>query len=141
MENLQSIIYQRRYQEALKAQLEGALSALQSNAYATVSDYLTKCYNDGYVGTMYDLHGQGIPIVIPLLMNTPDGVLLKLLKNTVPILPQFFLTIWSKPFPVRSNVFRQTTGRNSPNDSVLMVVLKSLPFFRSGFQSTESDTS
>ena len=43
MENLQSIIYQRRYQEALKAQLEGALSALQSNAYATVSDYLTKC--------------------------------------------------------------------------------------------------
>jgi len=63
MENLQSIIYQRRYQEALKAQLEGALSALQSNAYATVSDYLTKCYNDGYVGTMYDLHGQGIPIV------------------------------------------------------------------------------
>ena len=66
MENLQSIIYQRRYQEALKAQLEGALSALQSNAYATVSDYLTKCYNDGYVGTMYDLHGQGIPIVTPI---------------------------------------------------------------------------
>lgn len=63
MENLQSIIYQRRYQEALKAQLEGALSVLQSNASATVSDYLTKCYNDGYVGTMYDLHGQGIPIV------------------------------------------------------------------------------
>lgn len=66
MENLQSIIYQRRYQEALKAQLEGALSALQSNAYATVSDYLTKCYNDGYVGTMYDLHRQGIPIVTPI---------------------------------------------------------------------------
>ena len=66
MENLQSIIYQRRYQEALKAQLEGVLSALQSNAYETVSDYLTKCYNDGYVGTMYDLHGQGIPIVTPI---------------------------------------------------------------------------
>ena len=40
MENLQSIIYQKQYQEALKAQLEGVLSNLQSNSYATVSDYL-----------------------------------------------------------------------------------------------------
>ena len=80
-------------------------------------------------------------ISIPLLMNTPDGVLLKLLKNTVPILPQFFLTIWSKPFPVQLNAFRQTMDWNSQNVSVLMVALKSLPFFRSGFQSTESDTS
>jgi uncharacterized protein with gpF-like domain len=66
MENLQSIIYQRRYQEALKAQLEGALSNLQSNSYATVSDYLTKCYRDGYTGVMYDLQQTGIPIIMPI---------------------------------------------------------------------------
>lgn len=66
MENLQSIIYQRRYQEALKAQLEGALSNLQSNSYATVSDYLTKCYRDGYTGVMYDLQKTGIPIIMPI---------------------------------------------------------------------------
>lgn len=66
MENLQSIIYQKQYQEALKAQLEGVLSNLQSNSYATVSDYLTKCYRDGYTGVMYDLQQTGIPIIMPI---------------------------------------------------------------------------
>ena len=66
MENLQSIIYQKQYQEALKAQLEGILSNLQSNSYATVSDYLTKCYRDGYTGVMYDLQKTGIPIIMPI---------------------------------------------------------------------------
>lgn len=66
MENLQSIIYQKQYQEAMKAQLEGVLSNLQSNSYATVSDYLTKCYRDGYTGVMYDLQQTGIPIIMPI---------------------------------------------------------------------------
>lgn len=66
MENLQSIIYQKQYQEALKAQLEGVLSNLQSNSYATVSDYLAKCYRDGYTGVMYDLQQTGIPIIMPI---------------------------------------------------------------------------
>lgn len=66
MENLQSIIYQKQYQEALKAQLEGVLANLQSNSYATVSDYLTKCYRDGYTGVMYDLQQTGIPIIMPI---------------------------------------------------------------------------
>ena len=66
MENIQSIVYQKRYQEAIKAQLEGILSNLQSNSYATISDYLTRCYRDGYTGVMYDLMGQGIPFIIPI---------------------------------------------------------------------------
>lgn len=66
MENLQSIIYQKQYQEALEVQLEGVLSNLQSNSYATVSDYLTKCYRDGYTGVMYDLQQTGIPIIMPI---------------------------------------------------------------------------
>lgn len=66
MENLQSIIYQKRYQEALKRQLEGVMTSLQSNSYSTVSDYLARCYQDGYIGAMYDLHGQGIPIIVPI---------------------------------------------------------------------------
>lgn len=66
MENLQSIIYQKRYQEALKSQLEGIMANLQSNSYATVSDYLHRCYRDGYIGTMYDIQGQGIPIIMPI---------------------------------------------------------------------------
>lgn len=65
-ENIQSIIYQKQYQEAIKAQLEGALTNLQSDSYATVSDYLTRSYQDGYLGSMYDMQGQGIPLVMPV---------------------------------------------------------------------------
>lgn len=66
MENLQSIIYQKQYQQALKGQLEGVLEQLHSNEYATVSDYLSRCYEDGYIGVMYDLQGQGIPVIMPI---------------------------------------------------------------------------
>ena len=41
LENLQSIIYQTRYQEVIRQQLEGILAALQSDSYSTVSDYLS----------------------------------------------------------------------------------------------------
>lgn len=66
LENLQSIIYQTRYQEAIRQQLEGILTALQSDSYSTVSDYLSRCYQDGYIGVMYDLHGQDIPLIMPI---------------------------------------------------------------------------
>lgn len=66
MENLQTIIYQKQYQEALKKQLEEALKQLQSDTYATISEYLEQCYQNGYIGTMYDLMGQGIPLIMPI---------------------------------------------------------------------------
>lgn len=69
MENLQSVIYQKQYQEALKGQLEGVMANLQSGAYAKISDYLAQCYQNGFVGTMYDLAGQGIPLIIPVDKN------------------------------------------------------------------------
>lgn len=69
MENIQSIIYQKQYQQAIKRQLEGVLSQLHSNEFATVSEYLNKCYTDGFVGSMYDLAGQGIPLIVPINQN------------------------------------------------------------------------
>jgi hypothetical protein len=66
MENIQTIVYQQQYQNAIKAQLEVALAQLQSGEYATISDYLTRCYQNGYMGVMYDLTGQGIPLIIPM---------------------------------------------------------------------------
>lgn len=65
-ENLQSIIYQKQYQEALKKQLEGILDNLQGQQFTSVADYLQKSYHNGYAGTMYDLHKQGIPIISPI---------------------------------------------------------------------------
>lgn len=48
MENLQSIIYQKQYQEALKKQLDGFLDALQNKEFENIAEYLTGCYEDGF---------------------------------------------------------------------------------------------
>lgn len=66
MENLQSIIYQQKYQEAILTQIQGTLLNLQNGEYKTVDDYLTRCYQNGFIGTMYDLQGQGIPMSVPI---------------------------------------------------------------------------
>ena len=66
MENIQSIIYQKKYQEALKKQLDDVLNKLNTNQFDTISDYLNVCYETGYVGTMYDLMNQGIPMTVPI---------------------------------------------------------------------------
>ncbi len=62
----QSAIYQIKYQEMLKGQIEGILNQMQIGQYLTVSDYLNGCYEDGFVGSLFDLHGQGVPLAIPL---------------------------------------------------------------------------
>lgn len=65
-ENLQSIIYQVEYQKALKSQINGILDDLNNKQFDDVSKYLTESYENGFIGTMYDLQGQGIPIVAPI---------------------------------------------------------------------------
>lgn len=65
-ENLQSIIYQKQYQEALKKQLDSIIDNLQGQQFTSIADYLQKSYHNGYVGVMYDLHNQGIPIISPI---------------------------------------------------------------------------
>ena len=67
MENLQSIVYQKEYQQMLIDQLESALYDLQEGQFTSVSDYLEKSYVNGHVGMYYDLHiSSGIPLVIPI---------------------------------------------------------------------------
>ncbi|MDO4333070.1 MAG: phage minor head protein [Eubacteriales bacterium] len=66
MQNLQSIIYQKQYQQALKKQLEQALENLTEHTFSTISEYLEKCYEDGFLGVLYDIRGQGIPVIFPI---------------------------------------------------------------------------
>lgn len=63
---LQSQIYQKQFQESLKKQIDGFMKDLDSKQYKSVKDYMKSCYETGYIGTMYDLHGQGIPLVMPI---------------------------------------------------------------------------
>lgn len=66
LQNAQSIAYQRKYQEALKNQIESSLSELHSKEYKTIDNYLKESYKTGYIGNMYDLHQQGIPLIMPI---------------------------------------------------------------------------
>lgn len=65
-ENLQGIVYQVQYQEALKTQISGIIDQLESKQFTTVSEYLTECYENGFLGAMYDIHDQGIPMIFPI---------------------------------------------------------------------------
>lgn len=66
MENLKSIVWQKQYQEALKKQIDGVLDKLNAESFTTLADYLTDCYENGFFGTLYDLQGQGIPLILPI---------------------------------------------------------------------------
>lgn len=61
-----SKVYQQNYQKALKAQVSAILDKLHSDNYSTIESYLKGCYEDGYVGTLYDIAKQGIPMITPI---------------------------------------------------------------------------
>ena len=62
----QSKIYQLQYQQALKGQIEGILEKLHSDEFSTIQQFLEDSYVNGYIGTLYSIHGQGIPLVMPI---------------------------------------------------------------------------
>lgn len=61
-----SKIYQQNYQRALQGQVSGILDKMHGDNYGTIDKYLNGCYETGYVGTMYSIAGQGVPLVIPV---------------------------------------------------------------------------
>lgn len=61
-----SKVYQQRYQQALKGQVSSILDKMHSDNYATIDKYLNGCYETGFIGTLYDIAGQGIPIIVPI---------------------------------------------------------------------------
>ena len=62
----QSKIYQKNYQDALKKQIDSILDNMHVQEFESVSEYLEKCYEEGFLGTLYDLHGQDIPLIFPI---------------------------------------------------------------------------
>lgn len=65
-EMTQSKIYQIQYQRALKAQIEGIVEKLHGDNFTSIQQYLNECYTNSFVGTMYALHGQGMPVLAPI---------------------------------------------------------------------------
>ena len=65
-ENLQAIIYQLKYQRLIKSELEGFLNALHTRNYQLIDYYLKDSYITAHIGTLFDLQGQGVPLILPL---------------------------------------------------------------------------
>ena len=65
-ENLQAIIYQLKYQRLLKSEIEGFLNALHTRNYQLIDNYLNDSYVTAHIGTLFDLQGQGVPLILPL---------------------------------------------------------------------------
>ena len=63
---LQSQIYQQKFQKQIKAQLDTIIEKMNDKQYDTIQEYLDDCYVTSFVGTAYDLHGQGIPLILPI---------------------------------------------------------------------------
>lgn len=42
------------------------MDKMHGDNYGTIDKYLNGCYETGYVGTMYSIAGQGVPLVIPV---------------------------------------------------------------------------
>lgn len=64
--DMSHVIYQIQYQQALKTQVQAILETLQTNEFETISEYLTKSYDEGFLGAMYSMHKQGIPLIFPI---------------------------------------------------------------------------
>lgn len=66
LQNAQSVIYQKKYQQAIKKQINDILDALHNQTYTSANDFFTASYQNGYVGSMYELQSRGIPLTIPV---------------------------------------------------------------------------
>lgn len=63
---LQSQIYQKKFQQSIKNQLDFLLKDLNDRQYASISEYLSNSYDNGFIGTLYSLNMNDIPVNIPI---------------------------------------------------------------------------
>lgn len=64
-----SRVHHLNFQKQLKSQIEAELEKLHSGEYTTIQQYLDDTYTDSYIGTMYDMAGQGVPVIAPIDKN------------------------------------------------------------------------
>lgn len=62
----QSKAYQLEFQKQLESQVSAIIEVLQGNNFASVTDYLRMCYEKGFIGNLYDMQGQGVPLLFPI---------------------------------------------------------------------------
>ena len=84
-EIMQSTIYHIEYQKTLKAQVSAILDKLQADEYTSLEKYLTDNYNIGFAGAAYAMHGDGVPVLLPIDKNAVYKAIVADTKLTHPL--------------------------------------------------------
>lgn len=66
LSRVRSKVYQKQHQEAIASQIGSIVDKLHSDQYSTIQEYLNDSYTSAYVGTMYSVQSQGIPLIVPI---------------------------------------------------------------------------
>lgn len=67
LQNAQSIVHQKKFQEAIENQIKEVLNNLETKSYDSIHGYLEDSYINGYVGHMYILQNHtGCTCVTPI---------------------------------------------------------------------------
>lgn len=63
---LQAQIYQRQFQKQLKTQIDEIMKNINAEQYDSTDDFMKKSYENGFIGTLYDIQSQGVPLIFPI---------------------------------------------------------------------------
>ena len=63
---VQSKVYQLEYQKALEGQINAILEVVKQDNVKTTQTFLTKVYEDAFLGINYNLQKKGIPVIMPI---------------------------------------------------------------------------
>ena len=105
--DLPNIINRIEYQRMIKGQVQSALDKLHAKEYETIESYLEESYTDAFVGTMYSLHGQGVPIIAPI----DQAVVVKAISIDTKLKDSLYKTLGMDLTKLKSTIAgRITTG-------------------------------
>lgn len=63
---LQAQIYQREFQKQLKRQIDDIMKNINDEQYDSIDEFMKKSYENGFIGTLYDIQSQGVPLIFPI---------------------------------------------------------------------------
>lgn len=111
-----SKVYQLQYQEALKKQISAIIENLHSNEYSTIQQFLSNSYTTGFVGTMYNIAGQGIPMILPIDQNAAVKAILTDSKLNESLYDALGVDANNLKKTIRQEITRGIAGGMSYND-------------------------
>lgn len=112
----QSKVYQLQYQQALKKQIEGLVEKLHGDEYTTIQQYLHDSYTNSFIGTMYDMAGQGIPMILPINQEAAVKAILTDSKLSEGLYDALGVDTNNLKKTIRSEITRGIAGGMSYND-------------------------